>query len=115
MAVGLVAAIPVGACLNAQTNLQVGRRSMERVDGIGGFFFRAKDPTSLANWYEENLGVSLVPGSYDAKPWQTAAGPTVFAPFEETTTYFGDERRHWMINFRVRDLNAMITQLLRAA
>lgn len=84
---------------------------MEKVDGIGGFFFRAKAPKELANWYQENLGVSIVPGDYDTQPWRTDAGTTVFAPFSEDTTYFGEMSRQWMINFRVRDLAAMAAQL----
>ncbi len=84
---------------------------MERVQGIGGFFFRAKDPGKLAAWYEANLGINKVPDNYDATPWRTSAGTTVFAPFKEDTTYFGDRRFQWMINFRVRDLDKMAAQL----
>lgn len=65
---------------------------MEKVDGVGGVFFRAKDPAGLAKWYAENLGVDPVPGDYDTAPWQTAAGATVFAPFDHDTDYLA--RRH---------------------
>lgn len=88
-----------------------GAGAMERVEGIGGFFFRAKDPRKLAAWYETNLGVGSVPGNYDAQPWRTSAGTTAFAPFKEDTSYFGDRRLQWMINFRVRDLDKMVAQL----
>ena len=84
---------------------------MERVEGIGGFFFRAKDPKKLAGWYEANLGITTVPDNYDTLPWRTDAGTTVFAPFKEDTSYFGDRRLQWMINFRVRDLDKMAAQL----
>jgi glyoxylase I family protein len=84
---------------------------MERVQGIDGFFFRAKDPKKLAGWYEINLGVTRVPDSYSAPSWRTSAGTTVFAPFKEDTSYFGDRRFRWMINFRVRDLDKMVAQL----
>jgi len=87
---------------------------MERVTGIGGLFFRAKNPTATAQWYKEHLGVDLVPADYDQKPWLQEAGPTVFAPFPEESEYFGDARKNWMINFRVSDLDAMVKQL-RAA
>jgi len=87
---------------------------MERVQGIGGFFFRAKDPKKLAAWYQANLGIITVPDSYDAPPWRTDAGTTVFAPFKEDTSYFGDRRFQWMINFRVRDLDKMAAQLRKA-
>src|SRR6185436_2609179 len=88
--------------------------TMERVTGIGGFFFRAKDPKKLAKWYEDHLGINVVPESYDGAAWQQQAGTTVFAPFQHDTTYFGDMRLQWMINFRVRDLDKMAAQL-RAA
>jgi glyoxylase I family protein len=82
---------------------------MEKVTGIGGFFFKAKDPQTLAKWYEANLGVNLTPKSYTEPPWEQQSGPTVFEPFPENTTYFGS--KHWMLNFRVNDLNAMVKQL----
>lgn len=84
---------------------------MERVQGIGGFFFRAKDPKTLAAWYQANLGITTVPDDYDKPAWRTSAGTTVFAPFKEDTSYFGDRRLQWMINFRVRDLDKMAAQL----
>ncbi len=84
---------------------------MEKVLGIGGFFFRAADPDALARWYAENLGIDPVPTEYDAPSWTQQAGETVFAPFPETTDYFGSAKQQWMINFRVRDLDAMVAQL----
>jgi glyoxylase I family protein len=87
---------------------------VERVTGIGGLFFRARDPEALAKWYRDHLGISVVPANYDEPPWAQEAGPTVFAPFPEDTKYFGDLKNIWMINFRVRDLDAMAAQL-RAA
>jgi glyoxylase I family protein len=87
---------------------------MERVVGIGGLFFRAKDPAALAQWYEEHLGVAKTPTEEGAEVWQQESGPTVFAPFPQATDYFGNEKNAWMVNFRVRDLDAMTAQL-RAA
>ena len=84
---------------------------MERVLGIGGLFFRARDPEALRTWYERHLGVTRTPEDYDSEPWRPEAGPTVLQPFPETTDYFGDASRRWMVNFRVRDLDAMIAQL----
>jgi predicted enzyme related to lactoylglutathione lyase len=86
----------------------------ERVTGIGGFFFRATDPKGLAEWYERHLGVTRTPESYTAEPWTQEAGTTVFAPFKADTKYFGRPTQQWMINFRVRDLDAMVAQLKRA-
>lgn len=87
---------------------------MEKVTGIGGLFFRANDPTALASWYEEHLGISTVPSDYDQPPWQQEGGPTVFAPFPRDTGYFGNEKNAWMVNLRVRNLDAMVRQLLAA-
>jgi glyoxylase I family protein len=88
---------------------------MEKVSGIGGFFFRARNPTALSQWYQNHLGVALTPSNYDEPPWQQATGPTVFAPFPEDTEYFGAADQTWMINFRVPNLDAMVGQLRAAA
>jgi glyoxylase I family protein len=87
---------------------------VEKVTGIGGLFFRARDPETLAAWYQTNLGVRRTPQSYDEDPWWQERGPTVFAPFQDDTDYFGDPARQWMVNFRVRDLDAMVAQLTGA-
>lgn len=90
------------------------QQKMERVDGIGGFFFRAKEPKVLAKWYADHLGVGLTPSDYNEKPWEQAAGPTAFEPFPADTKYFGRAEQAFMLNFRVRDLDAMVAQLRRA-
>ncbi len=87
---------------------------MEKVAGIGGLFFRAHDPKALGNWYQQHLGISLTPTAEGGTVWQQEAGPTAFTPFPETTKYFGDPQKVWMINFRVHDMNKMVAQL-RAA
>ena len=87
---------------------------MHRVTGIGGLFFRAKNPEAMAQWYKDHLGIDLVPSDYSQKPWSQEAGPTVFAPFPADSDYFGDAAKQWMINFRVSDLDGMVQQL-RAA
>jgi glyoxylase I family protein len=91
-----------------------GGTEMEKVTGIGGLFFRAHDPKALGRWYQQHLGISLTPSSYEDSVWQQEAGPTVFAPFEETSDYFGDTQKLWMVNFRVRDLDKMAAQLQAA-
>lgn len=91
-----------------------GGTEMEKVTGIGGFFFRAKDPKALGLWYEQHLGVLPIPTSYGATGWQQDAGPTAFAPFKETSDYFGDPQKVWMLNFRVRDVDKMAAQLQAA-
>ena len=102
---------PVGAAVRDGT---AAGTEMEKVTGIGGLFFRAHDPTALGRWYQQHLGISLTPSSYEESVWQQEAGPTVFTPFAETSNYFGDAHKVWMVNFRVRDLDRMAAQL-RAA
>ena len=88
---------------------------MEKVLGIGGLFFRSRDPQSLAAWYATHLGVSPVPANYDDPPWEQQPGPTAFAPFPGNTRYFGDpaspQPLQWMVNFRVANLEAFLSQL----
>src|ERR1700675_3040976 len=91
-----------------------GGTEMEKVTGIGGFFFRAKDPKALGLWYQQHLGVSLLPSAEGESPWQQEAGPTAFAPFPETSKYFGDAQKVWMLNFRFRDPDKMAAQLQAA-
>ena len=86
---------------------------MEKVAGIGGVFFRAKNPEALAAWYRDHLGIDLAPQNMEMKPWMQEAGVTVFAPFAADTDYFPADKA-FMLNFRVRDLDAMLRQL-RAA
>ena len=103
-----------GQAANAAAKPQSARTGMEKVAGIGGLFFRAHDPKALGNWYQQHLGIALEPTGAGGTVWQQEAGPTVFTPFPETTKYFGDPNKMWMVNFRVHDLEKMAAQL-RAA
>ena len=100
--------------VKAATKHESGGTEMEKVAGIGGLFFRAHDPKALGNWYQQHLGIALTPTSEGGSIWQQEAGPTAFSPFPETSKYFGDPNKVWMINFRVHDLDKMVAQL-RAA
>jgi hypothetical protein len=62
---------------------------MEKVIGIGGFFFRADNPEALSRWYADNLGISPPPPDYDSPSWRQTAGTTIFSAFPKNTTYFG--------------------------
>ncbi len=84
---------------------------MEVVTGIGGFFFRSRDPKALAIWYQERSGINTVPETYDGKAWRQQEGETVFAPFSQDSEMIGPPEHTWMISFRVVDLDAMVTQL----
>jgi glyoxylase I family protein len=84
---------------------------MEKVIGIGGLFFHSRDPVGIGRWHRDHLGISFVPFNYEELPWRQEAGPTTFVPFPETTDSFGDANKTWMVNFRVRNLGAMVEQL----
>ncbi len=107
--------IAAAAAIVAPVALPLPAQAQEAaVTGIGGFFFRAEDPAALAAWYEEHLGIDRTPQSYDVEPWTQEAGPTVFAPFSANTAYFGDPEQQWMINLRVRNLDALVERLRTA-
>lgn len=109
--------VPQGSAFAAATQAATRAKEetgIEKVTGIGGLFFRAHDPKMLAQWYQEHLGVTMTPTKENDPVWEQEAGQTVFAPFPETTKYFGDMQKAWMVNFRVRDLEKMAAQL-RAA
>jgi predicted enzyme related to lactoylglutathione lyase len=80
---------------------------MEHVLGIGGYFMRAADPAALSSWYRDSLGLDADENGL----WRQGAGLTVFATFESETDYFGSHAQQTMLNFRVRDLDAMLAQL----
>ena len=88
------------------------------VFGIGGLFFRARDPDALTAWYRDHLGIGAGcaaenTGSVDEWSWNTQGGPVVFAPFRETTDYFAPDKQ-WMLNLRVASLDALLTGLREA-
>lgn len=83
--------------------------------GMGGLFFRARDPDALTTWYRDVLGVGAGCDSTGAgQPsewfWQVQGGPMVFAPFKETTDYFAADKA-FMFNLRVSDMAGMIAAL----
>lgn len=80
---------------------------MQKITGIGGCFFRSKDPEALARWYEKNFGINSMSST---SVWEQAAGPTVFAPFNADSSYF-PATQSCMFNFRVSDMAAMLAQL----
>jgi len=88
---------------------------MQRVQGIGGIFIRARDKDALVAWYRDNLGVPAEVWGGAIFRWaeQHDAGQasTVWSIFKQDTTYFGPAMPGFMLNFRVADLDAMLAQL----
>lgn len=88
---------------------------MEKVTGIGGVFFRSRDPAGLQAWYSKHLGVPSDNEGFAIFTWGgDVAGSTVWSAFVDDTDYFGESTQQSMINYRVNDLDAMLEQL-RAA
>lgn len=88
------------------------------VIGMGGYFFRAKDPAALKAWYRERLGVgggcgTDEKGQSNEWVWYPQGGPMVFEPFKADSDYFPAEKTA-MINLRVSDLDGLVAEL-RAA
>ena len=89
---------------------------MKRVTGIGGVFFKAKDPKALSEWYRTHLGLNTEEWGGMAFSWvtpdnPTGTGSTIWNPFPEDTTYFGPSTNRFMINFRVHDLHTLLAAL----
>jgi catechol 2,3-dioxygenase-like lactoylglutathione lyase family enzyme len=85
------------------------------VIGIGGIFFKARDPARLAAWYQRHLGLEVAGwggASFPEDP--SRPGYTVWSPFATDTDYFAPSRQAFMVNFRVDDLEGLLADL-RAA
>ena len=89
--------------------------SSKRVTGIGGIFFKSKDPARLRQWYEEHLGFTT--DNYGTNfEWRRPDNPdqkgfSVWAPFEDDTKYFQPSGKEFMINFRVENLGELLEAL----
>lgn len=87
---------------------------MAKVTGIGGVFFKSRDPKGLAAWYREHLSLEIEPWGGVNFHWNDPEGFTVWSPFGEDTAYFEPSDRPFMINFRVDDLDGMLARLREA-
>jgi predicted enzyme related to lactoylglutathione lyase len=87
---------------------------MAKAVGVGGVFLKARDPQVLSAWYATHLGIK--PGESGSLVFEgpESAGMTVFAHFPQDTTYFGDGGQQFMVNFRVHDLDQLLSQLAAA-
>lgn len=88
---------------------------MKRVTGVGGIFFKSKDPKQTKDWYAKHLGLTIdnYGGSFE---WRDAENPekkgsTIWSPFKEDTTYFAPSPNEFMINYRVENLEALVESL----
>jgi len=85
---------------------------MKRVTGIGGIFFKCKDPNKMKEWYQKHLGFDITPYGVKFEPQQNAEkGYTLWSPFSDTTKYFEPSSNSFMINYRVENLEALVAEL----
>ncbi|MDQ2656426.1 MAG: VOC family protein [Bacteroidota bacterium] len=88
---------------------------MKKVTGLGGIFFKCKDPKTMREWYQANLGLNT--NQYGAVfEWyqgadSTKKGFTTWSPFDEKTKYFEPSTKDFMINYRVENLEALVEDL----
>ena len=88
---------------------------MKKVKGIGGIFFKCKDPKKMKEWYSTHLGLDT--NDYGATfewkelPESSKEGSTTWSPFAETTKYFEPSTKDFMINYIVDDLEALVEEL----
>jgi predicted enzyme related to lactoylglutathione lyase len=90
-------------------------KPMKRVTGIGGIFFKCKDPKKMREWYQTHLGLNT--NQYGTVfEWRQAADSTKkgfsqWSPFSEKTKYFEPSTKDFMINYRVENLTALVELL----
>ncbi len=90
-------------------------QKMKKVTGIGGIFFKCKDPAKMKDWYQKHLGLNT--NEYGATfEWRenddsSKTGQTQWSPFAETTKYFEPSSKDFMINYRVENLAELVDEL----
>lgn len=104
-----------GFMVNSLLANRVAPKSTKGVTGIGGIFFKCKDPAQMRGWYNQNLGLNT--NQYGAVfEWyqgqdSTRKGFTQWSPFKESTKYFGKESQQYMINYRVENMDMLLVEL----
>lgn len=103
------------ACKSISYNSSNKKENMKRVTGIGGIFFKCKDPKKVKEWYKTHLGLNT--DQYGTNfEWRqaddsTKKGFTQWSPFSETTKYFDPSTKDFMINYRVENLVELVEEL----
>lgn len=112
----LLTSFGMGFAFNSLLTQPAKNQAIEkRATGIGGVFFKCKEPAKIREWYKTHLGFDTNP--YGAKfEWREAAdstkhGSTTWAPFSEKTKYFDPSAKDFMINYRVENLTGLVEAL----
>lgn len=111
-----IAAILMGAAvmvLAPQAGRSEPARAAGHITGVGGIFFKSKDPKALAAWYRDVLGLALQPWGGAALPTDAPGHPPVviWSAFPEGSGYFAPSARPFMVNFAVDDMEAFLARL----
>lgn len=111
----ILLALAVGYATAMPAQNQKDMTNKPRVTGIGGIFFKCKDPKKMAQWYKDNLGIESDAYGHTFKWYEEKnsdkVGRTVWSPFPDTTDYFGDKNQQTMINYRVDNIDELVKQL----
>ena len=109
----IILSFSLGYSLHGQ--LHSTEQEVGKVTGIGGIFFKSKDPKSLRAWYQEHLGFYV--NAYGSVfEWKQAKdsnkkGFTQWSPFKESTTYFAPSTKEFMINYQVQNIEGLVIKL----
>lgn len=110
----LAAGFCLGFAFNSITTPK-SENTMKRVTGIGGVFFKSKDPKKITEWYHKHLGLETNPygATFDwyESPDSSQKAQTQWTPFPETTKYFEPSGQDFMINYRVENLVSLVEEL----
>lgn len=89
--------------------------SKPRATGVGGIFFKCKNPKAVKDWYQKNLGFNIDKYGTNFQWYQgadsTKKGYTAWAPFAQTTKYFAPSEKDFMINYRVENMELLVQQM----
>lgn len=112
----LVTSFGFGFAFNTIVTKQSNNQTkMKKVTGIGGIFFKCKDPKKMTEWYQKHLGLNTNPYGATFEWYQSAdsttKASTQWTPFAETTKYFEPSTKDFMINYRVENLAELVEQL----
>lgn len=106
----------LGFAFKTVTTIQ--KEEFKKVTGIGGIFFKCKDPKKMRDWYQSNLGLNT--NQYGAVfEWKQATDSSKkaysqWSPFSEKTKYFEPSIKDFMINYRVADMDRLLVELKKA-
>jgi predicted enzyme related to lactoylglutathione lyase len=116
LSIALVASFGLGFAVNTLLpGESTGNSNIKRVTGIGGIFFKCKDPKKVREWYQTHLGLNTNQYGTVFEWYQgadsTKKGFSQWSPFKESTKYFEPSTKEFMINFRVDNLTALVEEL----